>query len=82
MSVAILTSVEDATVLIAAIDAVRGYPRDGTATHAIPRRHPAAGEWAVPLDGLDPAEPWLAGALTGVEVVERLPDDWYPGGYP
>lgn len=77
---AITTSEADAVVLIAAIDAVLGYPRDGTLTHAIPEEHPDGGEWAVALDGLEPA-PWLADALTGLEFVERLPSDWIGGIY-
>lgn len=82
MSHAILTSAEDAAYLVLLIDTALGYPRDGTTTHAVPRKHPAANEWAVALDRLDLSAPWLAGFLAGIEVVEHLPDDWFPGGYP
>lgn len=75
---AITTSEADAVVLIAAIDAVLGYPRDGTTTHAIPWEHSEGGEWAVPLDGLDLTSSWLLDALTGLEVVGVLPADWWP----
>lgn len=79
---AITTNESDAVVLVAAIDAVQGYPRDGTTTHDVPRKHPTAAQWAVALDGLDLSEPWLVVALNGREPVERLPDDWFHGGYP
>jgi len=74
---AITTNESDAVVLVAAIDAVQGYPRDGTTTHDVPREHPAGGEWAVALDGLDLSAAWLVDALAGLEIVERLSADWY-----
>lgn len=80
----IFTSQAAAQDLVDSIDATIGYPDadNGTTTHDVPRKHPSQNLWAVALDGLDPAEPWLTAALDGRVPVERLPDDWFPGGYP
>lgn len=80
--IVVLESQAAAEDLVESIDAVQGYPRDGTVTHDVPRKHPIAAQWAVALDGLDLSEQWLVVALNGREPVERLPDDWFPGGYP
>lgn len=78
--IALTDTLAEATALVAQIDAARGYPKPGTHTHAVPQAHPSVAQWAVPLDGLSPS---LVVALTdGLEMVERLPDDWFPGGYP
>lgn len=80
MSHALTDTLADATTLIAQIDARQGYPRDGTTTHAIPVAHPTVAQWAVALDGLDVAA--YANELDGLQIVDRLPSDWFPGGYP
>jgi hypothetical protein len=80
VSAAILHSEGEAVALVVAIDEALGYPRNGTETHSDVIEHPDGGEWAVYLDGLDLAAPWLADLLDGVEVVESLPTDWHADG--
>jgi hypothetical protein len=80
VSHALTDTLAEAQALIAAIDARQGYPRDGTTTHAVPIAHPTVAVWAVALDGLDLGT--YADELDGLQVVERLDPDWFPGGYP
>lgn len=82
MSYALTDTLADAEALVAQIDTHLGYPRNGTTTHAVPREHPTVALWAIALDRLDVSEPWLADALVDLSVVDRLDDDWNPGGYP
>ena len=67
-----------AVQLVEDIDALRGYPRDGTTTHAVPLAH-ADGRRAVPLDGLTDDE-IVALDLTDFDL-DTLDESWFPGGY-
>ena len=67
-----------AAQLVEDIDAMRGYPRNGTITHAIPIVH-TDGRRAVALDGLTDAE-IVALDLTDFDL-DSLDSTWFPEGY-